>query len=150
MKKTEKTENTNELLAVMYRNVEMGSESLTDVIPMIKGREMLTNVTAQMEKYSDFMTRTQAELRKRAGQAKKLSPMKKAMAKSGIIINTMLDSSDGHIAEMIEKGTRTGVDTLEEQYCRLSKEGCDSSVAGLCREIINYERREADKIKDFQ
>ncbi len=150
MQRTSTEENTNELLANMYRNVKMGNESLTDVIPMIKDKFLLTNVTSQMEHYSDYASRTAAELRKRAVKPKELSAMKKAMAKSGIMMNTMFDSSDRHIAEMIEKGTRLGVDELENQLLSLADSGCDFAVAGLCREIINYERREADKMKDFE
>ena len=93
--------------------------------------------------------RTAAELRKRSVQPQELSAMKKTMAKSGIAMNTMFDSSDRHIAEMIEKGTRMGVEDLEGQMIRLTKEGCDSEVTGLCREIVAFERSEADKIKDY-
>lgn len=144
------TENTNELLGHMYRNVQMGNESLCDVLPKIKDKFLVTSVTAQMEQYSAYAARTAAELRRRSVQPQELSAMKKAMAKSGIAMNTLFDSSDRHIAEMIEKGTRMGVDDLEGQMVRLSKEGCDSEVTGLCREIVAFERREADKMKDFE
>jgi len=144
------TENTNELLGHMYRNVQMGNENLCDVLPKIKDRFLITNVTAQMEKYSAYAARTAAELRKRSVQPQELSAMKKTMAKTGIAMNTMFDSSDRHIAEMIEKGTRMGVEDLEGQMIRLTKEGCDSEVTGLCREIVAFERSEADKIKDYE
>ena len=76
--------------------------------------------------------------------------MKRAMAKTGIAMNTLVNSSDRHIAEMIEKGTRMGVDDLEGQMVRLTKEGCDHEVTALCREIVAFERREADKMKDYE
>lgn len=144
------TENTNELLGHMYRNVKMGNESLCDVLPKIKDKFLVTNVTSQMERYSTYAARTAAELRKRSVQPQELSAMKKAMAKSGITMNTLFDSSDRHIAEMIEKGMRMGVEDLERQMVRLNDEGCDHEVTSLCKEIIAYERLEADKMKDFE
>lgn len=150
MQKSHTTENTNELLGHMYRNVKMGNENLCDVLPKIKDKFLVTSVTSQMEHYSDYASRTAAELRKRAIQPQELSAMKKAMAKSGIAMNTLFDSSDRHIAEMIEKGTRMGVEDLEGQMVRLTKEGCDCEVTKLCKEIVAYERTEADKMKDFE
>ena len=150
MKISHTTENTNELLGHMYRNVQMGNENLCDVLPKITDKFLVTSVTSQMEHYSGYASRTAAELRKRSIRPQELSAMKKAMAKSGIAMNTMFNSSDRHIAEMIEKGTRMGVEDLEGQMVRLTKEGCDREVTALCREIVAYERAEADKMKDFE
>ncbi len=150
MKVSHTTENTNELLGHMYRNVQMGNENLCDVLPKITDKFLVSNVTSQLERYSAYASRTAAELRKRSVQPQELSAMKKAMAKAGIAMNTLVDSSDRHIAQMIEKGTRMGVDDLEGQMVRLTKEGCDMEVTALCREIVAFEREEADKIKDFE
>ncbi len=144
------TENTNELLGHMYRNVKMGNENLCDVLPKITDKFLITNVTSQMERYSRYAEQTANEMRRRSVEPQELSAMKKAMAKGGIAMNTLFDSSDAHIAGMIEKGMRTGVEDLERQMVRLTAEGCDASVAGLCRDIIAYERLEADKMKDYE
>ncbi len=150
MKVSHTTENTNELLGHMYRNVQMGNENLCGVLPKITDKFLVTSVTSQMERYADYTSRTAVELRKRSVRPQELSGMKKAMAKTGIAMNTLFDSSDRHIAEMIEKGTRMGVDDLEGQMVRLTKEGCDVEVTALCKEIVAFERSEADKMKDFE
>jgi len=150
MKISHTTENTGELLGHMYRNVQMGTESLCDVLPKITDKFLVSNVTSQLERYSDYTARTAAELRKRSIRPQELSAMKKTMAKAGIAMNTLVNSSDRHIAQMIEKGTRMGVDDLEGQMIRLNREGCDMEVTALCREIVAFEREEADKIKDFE
>ena len=150
MKISHTTENTGELLGHMYRNVQMGTESLCGVLPKITDKFLVANVTSQLERYSDYTARTAAELRKRSIHPQELSGMKKTMAKAGIAMNTLVDSSDRHLAQMIEKGTRMGVDELEGQMIRLNREGCDMEVTALCREIVAFERKEADKIKDFE
>ena len=138
-----------ELLSEMYRNVTMGSENLATVVPKIRDKFLLTNVTAQLEKYADYTNKTANLLNKRAVKPKEPSMMKKAMSRSGIAFNTMIDSSDRHIAEMIEKGTRTGVDQLEEKMNQFREKGCESDALELCQDIIKFERTEADRAKDF-
>jgi len=140
---------TKELLAEIYRNVTMGSENLSTVVPMIKDGALLSNVTAQIEKYAEFTNRTGEQLKKHSEKPKEPTIMKKAMSRGGIAINTIFDSSDSHIAEMIERGTRTGVDQLERTMTDLRRRGCDDASIGLCSEVITFERREADRIKDY-
>ncbi len=140
---------TVELLAEMHRNVTMGSENLSNVIPKIKNKFMLTNVTSQIESYSEFAKKTEKQLNRRGIKPKDAAPMKKIMSKTGIEMNTMFDSSDSHIAEMIEKGTRMGMKQLSEKRTEMEKRGCDGEVLGLCGEILAFERQESGKIKDF-
>lgn len=138
-----------ELLAEMYRNVTMGSENLAAVVSKISGKEMLTNVTSQLEKYADFTNRTEKLLKKQSVTPNKPSAMKKFMSRSGIMMNTMFDSSDGHIADMIVKGTRMGADQLEAKLNTLGSGIGNTETADLCREIVGYERREAVKMRGF-
>lgn len=140
---------TVELLSEMYRNVTMGSENLASVVPMIKHPALLTNVTAQIEKYADFTKRTEKLLNDRSVKPKEASIMKIIMSRGGIALNTAFDSSDGHIAEMIVKGTKTGVSDLEQTFEDMKKRGVDNDAAELCGEIIGFERQEADVVKDF-
>jgi len=148
-KVNEKNNSTVELLSEMYRNVTMGSENLVSVIPMIKDKFLLSNVTNQIEEYASYTRETEKQLRKRSIDPKEPKLIKKLMSRGGIAMNTMFDSSDSHIAEMIEKGTRMGLDSLVKKREEMSAVGCDSDALHLCGAIEDFERRESDKIKDF-
>lgn len=140
---------TVELLSEMYRNATMGSENLTSVIPIIKDKFLLSNVTSQIEAYAGYAREAENQLKKHGVKPKEEKLMKKLMSRGGIAVNTMFDSSDSHIAEMIEKGTRMGVEQLEEKQAELTRRGCDSEAEKLCGEMISFEREEDAKIKDF-
>jgi len=71
------------------------------------------------------------------------------MSRGGIELNTLFDSSDGHIAEMIVKGTKMGVEQLEHKLNDFRHKGSDEEAVSLCREIIAFEHREADKMLDY-
>lgn len=140
---------TVELLCEMHRNVTMGEENLSYIVPHVENKFMLSNITSQLENYAAFAKETKEQLEKRSVKPKKSGAMKKFMSRTGVAMNTMLDSSDSHIAGMIEKGTTMGLEQLEEKRAELEKRGCDGEVIKLCREITDYERRERDKIKDY-
>lgn len=140
---------TVELLSEMYRNVTMGSENLATVVPKIRDKFLLTNVTYQLEKYADFTNKTEKLLQKRAVKPKEPTMMKKMMSRTGIAMNTLFDSSDSHIAEMIVKGTKMGVEQLEHKLNDFRGKGSDNEAVSLCRDIIEFEHTEADKMLDY-
>lgn len=140
---------TVELLREMHRNVTMGSDTLSQVVSSVTDKGLMTNITAQLEKYSDFTKKTEDMLSKRHASVKDTSLMKKAMTKGGIAINTAFDSSNSNIAQMIAKGTSTGVTNLEITLEKLKNRGVDSEVEKLCDDIISFERHEADAVKRF-
>lgn len=140
---------TVELLSEMYRNVTMGSENLATVVPMIRDKFLLTNVTSQLEKYGDLTNKTANLLKKRAVKPREPTMMKKVMSRGGIAMNTLFDSSDKHIAEMIVKGTKMGVEQLEHKLNDFRSKGCDEDAVKLCRDIVQFEHTEADKMLDY-
>ena len=138
----ERTDPTTEMLSEMYRNVTMGSESLAAVVPKIRGRELMTNVTAQLEQYADFTGKTARMLRKRAVKPKDPSLLKKTMTRGGIALNLLFDSSDGNIAQMIKRGTQLGAEQLEDKLEEYERKGCEREAADLCRDILAFEDRQ--------
>jgi len=138
---------TVELLSEMHRNVTMGSESLTMVVPKITGSGMMASVTDQMEHYGEFTTKTEELLGRLNVEPRGSSLMKRTMTKMGIAMNTAIDSSDQHIAAMIGKGTMTGLTELTGKLHKLTD--ADEEAVNLCRDILDFEKREAMNILDF-
>lgn len=138
---------TVELLSEMYRNVTMGSETLSSVVPKVHGSEMLTNITGQMEQYGQFTTRTGEMLNRLEVTPRESSLMKRSMTRMGIAMNTAMDSSDKHIAAMIGKGTMTGLTELTGKLHKLT--AADERAVNLCREILDFEKEQAMKILDY-
>lgn len=130
---------TVELLAEMYRNVKMGSESLAAVVPKIRDNGLMSTVTAQLEQYADFTDRTTKLLKRRSVKPQEPSLLKRAMTRGGIMMNTMMDPTPGHIADMIAKGTKTGMTQLEDKLGELEARGCSREAADLCRDILAFE-----------
>ena len=138
---------TVELLSEMYRNVTIGSETLSSIVPKITGRQLLSDVTNQLEQYADFTSRTGEMLNRLDVTPKETSAMKRNMTRMGIAMNTAVDSTDTHIAAMIGKGTMTGLTELTGKLHRLN--AADAESVKLCREILDFERRTAMNILEY-
>ena len=143
------THPTDELLAEVYRTVKMGSESVSDIIPKIEDRSFLTDMTAELEAYGKYAKKAEEQMIMRSVKPKELQLHKKLGAKMGIAMNTIVDSSTSHLAEMVIKGNHMGADQLAETITRCERAGCDSSSASLARQVVSYEREEAEKLRRY-
>ena len=143
------THPTDELLAEVYRNVKMGSESVSDIIPKIEDRRFLSDMTAELETYGKYAKEAEEQMIMRSVKPKELQLHKKLGAKMGIAMNTMMDSSTSHLAEMVIKGNHMGADQLDEIITKCERAGCDGAAAGLAKKVVSYERAEAEKLRQY-
>jgi hypothetical protein len=142
-------ENTAALLSAIHKNVMLGCDNIAAVVPMIEDKFLMTNVTAQLEHYSELRSRAESEMDKYGIRPQRLSMYEKLRTRAGIMASTVFDSSDAHIAEMIERGTRRGADELERTMTSAGQGVCDEASMRLCKSVIDFERREADRVRDF-
>lgn len=138
-----------ELLSEIYRNLRMGSDNLGSVVSMIRDPLLLREVTAQLEGYAEQSIHTAERMREHMVRPQKENFLKTLMARGGIAMNTMIDSSDKHIAEMIARGTRMGADQLEKTVYRMQRHGCEPDVAKFGCQVVQFERTEAARIEAF-
>ena len=140
---------TDELLCEVYRNVTMAKESLCDVTGKIDNKFMMKNVTGQLGGYAELEEKCERMMKENGVTPKKESAMKRLMAKGGIMLNTAVDSSDSHVAEMIIKGTDMGADTLEKAMHECKAKGCSSEASELCERVLKFERGASDAMREF-
>ncbi len=142
-------EKTEELLCEVYRNVKMGGESLCSVTGKVKDKFMLSEITRQIDEYSRFANNCENMMSTISVKPKEPSKMKKLMTKGGIAVNTVLDSSDGHIADMIVKGTNLGASELEKTLTLCRYSGSSAGAVVLSEQVVAFEREAAGRMKDF-
>lgn len=147
-------ENTNgstkELLSEVHRNLVMGSEALVDVLPKVQDKFLRREITYQLEAYAAHTEKAVSLLGKYGIAPEKTSFMKSVMAKGGIALNTLLDSSDEHIAEMIRRGTNMGADQLSRTIDKLVYRGCEKPVVELARSVVEFERGTVGRVRSMQ
>ncbi len=140
---------TGELLSRVLKNLRRTTDDLCSVIPGIEDRFLLTDVTAQIEKYSELTRRTEDMMRSRSLSPREMTLPEKLAARGAVAVSTMLDRSDGNIARVISKGAKNGARRLGEDMERCFLDGCDARSLALCRDVIEYELDSAERMKDF-
>ena len=81
-------------------------------------------------------------------EMKEPSSFKKAMMKGSIKMNAMMDGSRNHIAEMMLKGTVTGITSLRTSQSDMF-EDADEEIAKLLSETIELEEKYEQRLKEF-
>ena len=70
-------------------------------------------------------------------------------AKMGMAFHTMIDSSATHIAEMMIEGSTTNVNDLLRKIHEAEIYDGGSAEMSLAREIVNFEERNIENLKEY-
>lgn len=140
---------TADLLDSIYKNVKMGTDSINTVLPKVSNEFMKRDMTAQLENYSGFASRAATLLQEYGRKPEEEAITKKLSAKFGIAVNTMIDSTPSHIADMIIKGANMGIQEMETQITTGKMLNCDPKAISLAEDIITFEKESAAKMKPY-
>lgn len=142
-------EKTPELLCYIYKNVKMGSDAIVDLMPKVEDTSFREALTEQLCGYERFASEAEKQLTPMGIKPREEPMMKKAMSKMGIAMNTMMDASVGHMAEMLIKGSTMGITDMTKHVREFEGEGCPEQALKLGRELITFEQNNIEKMKTF-
>ena len=140
---------TEELLEELHKNVTMGKQSLTDIMPKVKNAELSSELTCQFNEYDKFCDSITEMLKRFGGQTKTQGFMTKMSAKLGIEMNTLTDSSDAHIAQMIIEGTTMGITETIRLVRDYENSNCSEEALELARKLVSYQEKIVEDMKRF-
>ncbi|MBQ8004698.1 MAG: hypothetical protein IJ303_00090 [Clostridia bacterium] len=142
-------EKTPELLCYIYKNVKMGSDAIVDLLPKVKDTGFRTALTNQLSGYEKIADEAEKQLTPMGIKPMEEPMIKKMMAKMGIAMNTITDTSIGHMAEMLIKGSTMGITDMTKHVREFEGEGCPEQALKLGRELITFEQDNIEKMKTF-
>ena len=140
---------TREFLDQLYKNVKMGAESIIDLMPKVGDERMREEMTAELEQYEKFSKDIGELLYEQGIKPQEESFMTKAMTKMGIAINTMMDTSTSHIAEMMIKGATMGITDTTKLIREYENTPCSEDSLALARQTVRYEEESIERLKKF-
>ncbi len=140
---------TPELLCYIYKNVKMGSDAIVDILPKVEDSNFKTALTNQLSGYESFAEEAEKQLIPMGIKPREEPMMKKIMSKVGIAMNTMTDSSVGHMAEMLIKGSTMGITDMTKHVREFEGEGCPEQALSLGRKLITFEQDNIERMKTF-
>lgn len=143
------THATATLLQAVYKNVKMGGDSLLTLMSKAKDEELKSAMTVQLSVYEAFASRAAKLLAEEGVKPEEESAVTKLTSKWGMAMNTMMDSTTSHLAEMIIEGTTMGVNDMIKQL--REKENSDASEAAmrLARDVCAFEEKTVEQMKAY-
>lgn len=149
MQETKEAIREEDFLGEIYKNVKMGADSIINLLPKVKNDGMRSAMTMQLDGYERYAARAQKELEARGAEAKEENVMTRLSARFGMAFNTMLDSTTGHIAEMMIEGSNMGITDMIKLLNNFEVGNGDSEAVRLAREVVRFEEHNLEMLKPY-
>jgi hypothetical protein len=131
----------------IYKNASVALLSISNVLPETENEGLKKELQEEYDGYEKLLGEITAYMTEKGYETKELGVMKKMFMSSGIKMNTALDNTEGHIAQIMVKGTVMGITEL----CRLlnNSECTDPKVIELGERLKQLEENYEERLKKF-
>ena len=137
--------------AMVYREIQRNAETAMKVIdtiaPKVWDDDLALQIAKQSLKYSELYNEASRRLIEAKAASYQGNMLSDALLKTGIHYNTMLNTSTGHLAEMMIKGGNNGILEMEKVLKHNGKAG--ERPAALAKQLIELEERNIARLKDY-
>lgn len=148
MKDNQNVKKDSEVLAEIYRNAQLALTSISDILPAVEDEGIRNEIIREHDEYERISGEAASLAKKYNLELKEPGAMKKAMMNMGIKMNTATDNSQNHIAEMMIKGTVTGITCLKTSLSE-GEHAMDEEVKKLLCDLIAVEESFETKLKSY-
>ena len=144
----QKTKTDGEIIAEIYRNARLALTSIADILPETDDEEMRQEILSEHEEYERICAEAALLAKNMGAEVKEPSPVKRAMMWSAIKLNTASDGSRSNIAQMMVRGTVTGITSLQTTLTE-NRHAIGGDTEALLRRLIDAEERFEERLKNF-
>lgn len=140
-------ENTVDFLSEIYRGAKMGIETINRLLTKVNDNKIYDELKYQMSSYEEIANEAYHELLKRKNEPEGISVFNKLSARFSVGINTLISNKPSHVADMVIKGNKMGVEGITKAY--QSHKDADPAIKGLADRFIKLEKDNIERLKKF-
>ncbi len=131
----------------VYKNAHIALQSISDLLPAVDDNEIKTELREEYEGYEKLIGEISTFMAENDITPKDIGMMKKAMLWGSIKMKTMMNNSRNQVAEMMIKGTVTGINELTA----MKNEGgnLDPQVLEYVEKLLKLEEDYQERLKKF-
>lgn len=135
------------LLNFVYQNAEMGKETIPKLAKMVENTDFRRVMESQLREYQTIYNTAEEKIKKSNQEAKGIGTMEKISAYTMLNLNTLLDKSSSHIAEMMMQGSNMGIIDITKKL----KECPDAQpdTIRLAEKLLKTEEHNLEQVKAF-
>lgn len=140
-------QDTQTLLESVYRNTQMGIQTLDRLVEMKIDEGIKHELQTQKTEYEEIFYEAESMLKERNWELKKVNPVAVKGAEIVISARCATDRSPAHIAEMVMKGNANGIIAVAKNLRRFEKS--DKEVLDLAGKLLLTEENNFRSLKPF-
>ena len=140
---------TAQMLEELIKNLAMGKQSLMNILPKTKSTALKDELTEQLDDYGKFCDEAKALLDSAGGEPKSENVFSKLGAKIGIEMNTLMDPSDEHVAQMVIEGATMGITQTIRLVREYENTSCSEEALSLARRTVSYQEKTVEDMKKY-
>ena len=138
-----------QMLDKMYKNVKMGSDSMVNILSKVKDESLKGELTNQLDKYEGYSKKVAQMIYDAGGKPHEEGMLARAGAKIGLEMNTMIDATSSHLAEMVIEGATMGMTDMTKILREYENKNCSEAAMKLAKEIAEFEDKSIDSLKKY-
>ena len=141
---------TNADLAVLneaYRSSRKGVETINTVISKVYDDDLALDLNRQAVHFLAFEDKAAEEIRKASERPVGVSAVEKAASWTALQAGTLLNTSTGHVAELMIEGNAKGITDLMKAVKKnqeAKREYCE-----LAEELMDFEEKNIECLKNY-
>ncbi|MDO5601361.1 MAG: hypothetical protein Q4G07_01200 [Oscillospiraceae bacterium] len=136
-----------EMLSVVAETAWMGHNTLLQLQDMTQNEAFKAFLRIQLKAYDIVLNETRIQYEARGEQLPEESTWNKMMTFMGIKIDTMMDKSTRHIADMLIQGSNQGI--MELTKANKDYPGAEAPVKSLAEKLLVMLERNVEELKTF-
>lgn len=136
-----------DVLNALYKNANMGSSAIENILPKIKNPRFRNELKAQLENYQTECAVLNEEILKQEQTPKPVNVLAKTYADAEIMVSALLNPSEDHIAKMMTEGTNMGI--IEIQKALNDAPGISTSLRKTAESMMKKEQQYIDRLKPY-
>lgn len=141
------TEADRAVLDESYKNTRMGREAINTIIGKVEDDELALDLNRQACKFVQLEEKIQKKYQKAGETPPEDSLMNRTMLWGGIQMNTLLNASTEHIADMMIQGNTKGITELMKVVKK--NKGVQKEYYEMAQELMDFEEKNIEKLKAY-
>lgn len=136
-----------EILKEINQNAKMGMDSLSTVLKKSQDTKFKDLLNTQHNEYQNIYDRTQELLVKNNLQMEDTPTMQKAMSWMGIQLNTVNDTSNSKLSELLIQGNDMGI--IKGTKLLNNHSFLDSEIKNILSDFVRLQEKNIDNLKKY-
>ena len=135
------------LLESIVENARMGEDACDQLLSRTDDEALRQELFTQRQQYSDLSRAAEQQLCNAGAHPHPKGPMARMGMWMGMQMNTMMDRSAAHIADMLIQGASMGI--VEITKARNSLPDADAQAQGIADQMITMQQDSIERLKPF-